>query len=129
MSTVRYLTDFDKSDADPRLLAVLGLGIAVFLLAMPLVLLIAYPEAARSGALPPNLPQPPAPRLQTNPKEDLDRLRSYERKQLEGSGWTDRSPGLAHIPIDRAMQLLVDRGLPGWPAAKAATASRKAVSR
>jgi hypothetical protein len=57
--------------------------------------------------------------LQTDPKSDLDRLRSYERGELDRLGWADRDRELVRIPIDRAMQLLVERGLPGWPAAVA----------
>lgn len=120
MGNARHPTDYEKSDADPRLVAALALGIAVFLIMTPLVLLAGYPHAARSGALPPGLPQPPAPRLQTDPRSDLDRLRAYEREQLQSFGWADRPRGLARIPIDQAMQILVDHGLPGWPSATAA---------
>jgi hypothetical protein len=127
MSNVRHPTDYEKSDADSRLLAGLAIGIAVFLVAAPFILLAAYPGATRSGALPPHLPQPPAPRLQTDPRSDLDRLRSYERGELERLGWADRDRELVHIPIDRAMQLLVERGLPGWPSATAAAASNPAA--
>jgi hypothetical protein len=52
------------------------------------------------------------PRLQADPgrerieiaKRDLDRLNSY--------GWTDEKAGKAHIPIDRAIDILAKSGLP-----------------
>jgi hypothetical protein len=53
--------------------------------------------------------EPPRPRLQTDPRADLEALRSSERAQLEGYGWVDRDAGTVRIPIDRAMSLLVER--------------------
>jgi hypothetical protein len=115
MSNVRHPTNYEKSDADPRLITSLALGIAIFLFSTPFVLLGSYPSATRGGAVLPNLPEPPAPRLQTDPRSDLDRLRSYEGGELDRLGWADRDRKLVRIPIDRAMQLLVERGVPGWP--------------
>jgi hypothetical protein len=53
--------------------------------------------------------EPPAPRLQTDPREDLARQRAREQAQLDGYGWIDRSAGTVHIPVERAMELLVQR--------------------
>ncbi len=53
---------------------------------------------------------PPAPRLQTEPFTDLDELRAEEQRMLTSYGWINEPGGIAHIPIDRAMDLLVDRG-------------------
>ena len=55
---------------------------------------------------------PPAPRLQTDAIADLDALRAEESRTLGTYGWIDRNSGIAHIPIDRAMALVVERGLP-----------------
>src|SRR5262249_23477931 len=127
MSSVRYPTDYERSDADPRLITALAVGIAIFLLVTPLMLLAVYPGAMHGGAVPPHLPKPPAPRLQTDPRSDLAGLRAYERGELDRSGWAIRHHNVVHIPIDPAMQLLADRGLPGWPSATAAaTAGRHA---
>jgi hypothetical protein len=57
-------------------------------------------------------PQPPAPRLQTQPREDLKNMRAEEERRLNGYGWVDASRGEAHIPITRAMELLLQQGLP-----------------
>ena len=51
----------------------------------------------------------PAPRLQTDPHADLAQLRAREQAQLDGYGWVDRGAGTVHIPIDRAMELFVQR--------------------
>jgi hypothetical protein len=54
----------------------------------------------------------PAPHLQYNPTQDLSALRAREQKQLSGYGWVDRSAGIVHIPIDRAMRLIAEKGIP-----------------
>jgi hypothetical protein len=36
-----------------------------------------------------------------------DRARAAQRARLEGIGWVDRTAGVVHIPIDRAMALVV----------------------
>jgi hypothetical protein len=57
-------------------------------------------------------PLPPAPRLQTQPREELKNLRAEERARLESYGWVDAARGEVHIPIERAMELLLQQGLP-----------------
>jgi hypothetical protein len=42
----------------------------------------------------------------------LANLRAAEEADLDSYGWIDRNSGTVHIPIDRAMQLLLQRGLP-----------------
>jgi hypothetical protein len=65
---------------------------------------------------------PPAPRLQTQPREELKRMRADEDRLLTGYGWADPNAGRVRIPIDRAMQLLVEQGLPSRANAPAAPA-------
>jgi hypothetical protein len=55
---------------------------------------------------------PPAPRLQVQPAADLNRLRREEDQWLSSYGWIDLERKLVHIPIDRAMEILAERGLP-----------------
>ena len=54
----------------------------------------------------------PPPRLQTNPESDLGKSRASEAARLNSYGWVDRKAGIAHIPIERAIQLTIERGLP-----------------
>lgn len=58
-----------------------------------------------------------APRLEANPRGDRLALEASARARLETYGWTDRTKGLAHIPIDRAMALQAQAG---WPDAEPA---------
>jgi hypothetical protein len=55
---------------------------------------------------------PSAPRLQVTPREDLERILAEQQTKLETYGWEDRQAGTVRIPIERAMDLLVQKGLP-----------------
>lgn len=52
------------------------------------------------------------PRLQLKPPEDLHNFRTGEETALNTYGWIDRTAGVVRIPIDRAMDLVLERGLP-----------------
>jgi hypothetical protein len=54
----------------------------------------------------------PEPRLQPNVVEDLKKFREEEYEHLHSYGWVDQNAGVAHIPIQRAMELTLERGLP-----------------
>ena len=54
-------------------------------------------------------PQPP---LLVHPGREREKVQAAERTQLETYGWVDRRAGVARVPIERAMQLVVERGLP-----------------
>lgn len=60
----------------------------------------------------------PQPRLEVKPGASLAELRAAEDADLNSYGWIDRSAGTVRIPIDRAMQLLLERGLPDVGAGK-----------
>lgn len=55
---------------------------------------------------------PPEPRLQALPPLDLEKFRAQEDARLNTYGWIDRDAGIAHIPVDRALELVAERGLP-----------------
>ena len=61
---------------------------------------------------------PPEPRLQINPREDLRDLRAKEDELLRSYGWVDKNAGVVRIPIDDAIRLTLERGLPAREAAK-----------
>jgi hypothetical protein len=58
---------------------------------------------------------PPMPRLQPAPIQDLHDMRAAEAKILSSYGWVDQAHGVTHIPIDRAIDLLAQRGVPSRP--------------
>src|SRR4051812_28868569 len=52
--------------------------------------------------------------------EALKQLRATEDARLTTYGWLDRENGVVHIPIDRAIDMVLQRGLPTrkqaqWP--------------
>ena len=55
---------------------------------------------------------PPEPRLQVNAAVDLIRMHDVENVTLNNYAWVDTSSGKVRIPIERAMAILAERGLP-----------------
>jgi hypothetical protein len=51
------------------------------------------------------------PNLQANPVQDLKALDQAMSERLHSVGWVVRENGVVHMPIDRAMTLLEERGL------------------
>jgi hypothetical protein len=64
-----------------------------------------YPEAAF-----------PSPRLEEDERGQLTGFLANEDEILYSYGWVDEKSGTVRIPIDRAMDLLLQRGLPVLPA-------------
>jgi hypothetical protein len=50
--------------------------------------------------------------LQVDPGADLDQVRGTQEEMLNSYGWVDKASGTVHVPIDRAMDLLIERKLP-----------------
>jgi hypothetical protein len=62
----------------------------------------------------------PQPRLEKNEGTNLrDSIEDQDRK-LATYNWVDPDKGIVQIPIDRAMELIVERGLPVRPEGSAA---------
>ena len=55
---------------------------------------------------------PPEPRLQTDPKQELRTLREHQHQTLEGFEWVDKNAGVVRLPIEQAMKMTLERGLP-----------------
>jgi len=56
----------------------------------------------------------PEPRLQVVPAQDLQQMRAAEDAVLSSYDWVDEAAGFVRVPIDRAIELLLERGLPIW---------------
>jgi hypothetical protein len=68
----------------------------------------------------------PEPRLERNERVEINDFRLKEEQTLNSYGWVDEKAGVVRIPIERAMQLLAQRGLPTNP--KAGTAPQSVVN-
>jgi len=116
--------DVHHEHSDVNIRAILGFGAALAVIAAVVHLLVyvlfgyfdsresvrkraTYPLAAEQAGR-----VPPEPRLQTNPRQDLADLRAKEDDTLTTYGWVDRNAGIVRIPIDEAMKLTLERGLP-----------------
>ena len=54
----------------------------------------------------------PSPQLEIDERNQLDKIRIEEEQTLSTYDWVDQKGGTVRIPIDRAMDLLAQRGLP-----------------
>lgn len=79
------------------------------------------PPASVKTINPNNLP--PEPNVMFNEHESTNQqdIRVDEDKMLNGYGWVDQAHGIVRIPIDRAMDLVAQRGLPARPQTTAPT--------
>jgi hypothetical protein len=57
----------------------------------------------------------PNPRLEEDERGQLGGILTEEEKTLYSYGWVDEKTGTVRIPIERAMELIVERGLPVRP--------------
>ena len=121
---------YEPSQADLRVvlgfLVALGLATAMVLLVLWGMFGYFRGLSARRGPLPSPItfssqPKVQPPRLQPDPVADYNVYQLSAKEKLNSYGWVDQKSGFARIPIDRAMDLLVQRGLP-WKAPQTGSA-------
>ncbi len=118
----------EESDVNVR--AILGYGIGLIVVAVVVHVFLWWlqglyatqAERAQTIRYPMAVGQqdqlPPGPRLQDNPQQELRELRAKQQSLLEGYGWVNKEAGVARIPIEDAMKIIVERGLPSREAPK-----------
>lgn len=111
-------------ESDVNIRGILGFGAGLFVVAVAVHLLIyglfGYFNSREGVKQAPEYPLaaqqenrvPPEPRLQTDPRQDLADMRAKEQELLDSYGWVDKNAGIVRIPIDTAMKLTLQRGLP-----------------
>jgi hypothetical protein len=67
---------------------------------------------------------PSGAQLQVNPRQDFLKFRAEQEHSLESYAWENRTAGTVRVPIERAMELLLDNGLPVAPEPSPAGAVR-----
>ena len=117
-------SDVRHETSDVNLRAILGFGLGLIVVAVfihvTVWLLFMFFEGRETHRVAAEFPlavgqenrQPPEPRLQTHPREDLRDLRQQEDDILGSYGWVNKASGEVRIPITDAMKLTVQRGLP-----------------
>jgi hypothetical protein len=129
----------EHSDVNVR--AILGFGLILLIAAVVvhlglywLLQLYSDRSAERApsvSAMPSEDQTPPPPRLQVSPPTELAKMRAAEEKELQSYGWVDKETKIVRIPIDRAMELIAEKGLPARkqspPSSSPALRGRKEV--
>jgi hypothetical protein len=130
--------DYERQDLQPSgiLYFLLALGIAVMLCFLGIMGLYGFLDRREKVSQPavnplatniptdtrhiaPGYPQSvfPNPKLEEDERGQLNGIRLNEAETLYSYGWVDKQAGTVRIPIQRAMDLLVQRGLPVRPPA------------
>ncbi|MGA2740766.1 MAG: hypothetical protein ABSG65_25425 [Bryobacteraceae bacterium] len=55
---------------------------------------------------------PPDPQLQAHAAQDMRNWRATEERAMHQYAWIDPDKGIVQIPVERAMDLIAQRGLP-----------------
>lgn len=129
---------YERSDMRPRvvLLGALGLllSLAIVLVAvttLEAVITGSPPSISRPGDLIGGLqaaphPTPAAPSLEAEPGQSLEPYMAAEQQKLSTYRWVDRQAGTVAIPIQRAMDIVAQQGLPARSATSTAVDSGSA---
>jgi hypothetical protein len=113
---------YERRDANIRALLKFGLSLLILIVVVLFGMYGAFNYFSKVETLgPPASPfenvrvLPPSPRLQIEPRADLRSYCESQKQELESYGWVDKQDGVVRIPVDRAMDLILERGLPARP--------------
>ncbi|MGD8631397.1 MAG: hypothetical protein PVG72_11820 [Gammaproteobacteria bacterium] len=81
---------------------------AVLAMLLVLVAVLALLSPWRHGAPVPPPPAQTGAALLPDPSAALARFRARKAARLGGYGWVDEPAGVAHIPVERAIELLLE---------------------
>lgn len=127
--------EFEREDlgAKPVILFLVGLTVGCLLVALLLKGMYSYLDARENrhqpalnplvqqtrsdlrSVAPGDITKFPEPRLETDEPREIRAFRVQEEQRLHSYGWVDQPAGVVRIPIDRAMELVAQRGLPTRP--------------
>ncbi len=71
---------------------------------------------------------PSAPLLQVHPHRELQDYCDAQQKDVSTYAWIDQPSGVVRIPVDRAEELILAKGLPARSAAEAAAAGAPVIA-
>jgi hypothetical protein len=108
---------YEKGDVHFRGVLIFAIALVVgvvltLVLVGGMIALLAQSSPSSMRASPTGTPTvvPPPPVLQAQPWENLRHYREEQSRILSNYAWIDRTAGAVRIPIERAMELVVERG-------------------
>ena len=124
--------EFEREDlgAKPVILFLVGLTVGCLLVALLLKGMYSYLDARENRhqpalnplvkqstadtrrVAPDDIAKFPEPHLETDEPREIRAFRVQEEQTLHSYGWVDQPAGVVRIPIDRAMELVAQRGFP-----------------
>jgi hypothetical protein len=126
--------DFEHQDLRPQTVYAFLAGLALVVIVISFVLWGLYhvidayrmkhqppqnplvaPQAETLKTLPESIAKFPQPRLEKNERLEINDFRLKEEQTLYSYGWVDQQAGIVRIPIDRAIELIAQRGLSTTP--------------
>ncbi len=57
-------------------------------------------------------PRPEGPLLEVSPPRNWQKYKAAEVEHLKSYGWVEKEKGVAHIPVERAIEIVAEKGLP-----------------
>jgi hypothetical protein len=111
----------ETSDADVRAVMKFVVGLFLSIAATLVIVWVTFNYFARHQELGPpaspfedtrKLPPPGVPVLEAAPSREFKQYREAQKELLNTYGWVDQKAGVVRLPIDRAMDLVIERGLP-----------------
>lgn len=111
-------------DVNIRLIVWLSAGLLILVVVVFVVIgllynFLSFQSVSQSPPPPPMLQEaqglPPGVLLQRDPAQDMQRMHVEQDTLLNNYGWVDKQAGVVHIPIERAIELTLERGLPTRP--------------
>jgi hypothetical protein len=127
-------TEFERQDLRPRVVYAFLIGLAIMGVLVYFVVWGLYdaidayqrrhqppqnplvaPETDTRLVSPGTIERFPQPRLERNERLEINDFRLEEEQTLYSYGWVDQQAGIVRIPIERAMELIAQRGLSTTP--------------
>jgi len=110
----------ERRDADIRPIVLTGIGLALTVVVVGFIVygtfqyLATHPATSvQSNPMAEFDSQiPPAPRIEEHPAIEIQQLHAQEEQTLSTYGWIDKKAGVVRIPLDRALELQMQRGFP-----------------
>jgi hypothetical protein len=113
----------------PIVLTAIFLGVLVALVCIGMAGLFRFlgvsSPAVENPMSTPSSQIPPKPRIEEHPAVEIQQLHNDEDRTLSTFGWADRKQGKVRIPIERAIELQLQRGFPALPPNPKREAPRK----